>query len=106
MTPGLSRMVEIPTIDVAALFGPPSPGRDAVDRRLMAAAGDVGFLTISGLPPEVPHGPAARGPLLRIFTLPDSARRRLWRRKFDPSRPNVYHGWFPLQNGAMTYKEG
>jgi isopenicillin N synthase-like dioxygenase len=96
----------IPTIDVAALFDPPSPGRDAVDRQIMAAAGDVGFMTVSGLPAVVPHGPAARAALLRIFALPETARRPLWRRKFDPSRPNVYHGWFPLQNGAMTYKEG
>jgi isopenicillin N synthase-like dioxygenase len=61
---------------------------------------------VTGLPPDVPHGRAARAALLRIFALPDTEKRKLYRRKFDPLRPNVYHGWFPLQNGGTTYKEG
>jgi isopenicillin N synthase-like dioxygenase len=32
--------------------------------------------------------------------------RKLWRWNFDPSRPNVYRGWFPAQAGQATYKEG
>jgi len=43
---------------------------------------------------------------LRLFELPDAEKRKLWRRKFDAARPNIYRGWFPLQNGALTYKEG
>ena len=96
----------IPTIDISPLLGPPSRLRTETDRRVMDAAGEVGFLTISGLPGDMPHGPAVRAGLLRVFTLPETVKRGLWRRKFDPARPNVYHGWFPLQNGAMTYKEG
>ena len=96
----------IPTIDISSLLGPPSRLRDETDRRVMSAACDVGFLTISGLPGDVPQGAAVRAELLRVFSLPEPAKRALWRRKFDPARPNVYHGWFPLQNGAMTYKEG
>lgn len=96
----------IPTIDIAPLLEGTSRLRDETDRRIMEAAGSVGFLTVSGLPADMPHGPEARSRLLRIFTLSEEAKRRLWRRKFDPARPNVYHGWFPLQNGAMTYKEG
>ncbi len=72
----------------------------------MAAAEDIGFLTIAGLPPEIPHGAEVRRNLLRIFALPPSEIRKLWRQKFDPSRPNVYRGWFPLQDGHATYKEG
>jgi isopenicillin N synthase-like dioxygenase len=96
----------IPTIDIAPLLEPPSRLREETDRRILEAAGKVGFLAISGLPADVPHGAAVRARLLRVFSLPDRVKRGLWRRKFDPSRPNVYHGWFPLQNGAMTYKEG
>ena len=96
----------IPTIDIAALFGPKSPRRDAADREVMDAAAGTGFLCVAGLPATVPHGGPARATLLRVFTLADADKRRLYRRKFDPARPNVYHGWFPLQNGAMTYKEG
>jgi len=96
----------IPILDVAPLFGPASAARDAADRALMRAAAGVGFLCVTGLPAAVPHGRAARAALLRVFTLPEAEKRKLYRRKFDAARPNVYHGWFPLQNGAMTYKEG
>ena len=96
----------IPRVDIAALFGPPSPAREAVDRAIMAAAEDIGFLTVAGIPPESPHGAEVRRDLLRIFALPPSEIRKLWRQKFDPTRPNVYRGWFPLQDGHATYKEG
>jgi isopenicillin N synthase-like dioxygenase len=92
----------IPNIDVTPLFGPPSAVRDAVDRAILSAAADAGFMTIAGLPAEIPP----RAAVLRIFELADSAKGKLWRRKFDAARPNVYRGWFPLQNGALTYKEG
>ena len=96
----------ISTIDITALFGPASAARDDADRAIMAAAEDIGFLTVSGLPAEVPHGAAARRELFRIFGLPPQVLRKLWRQKFDPAQPNVYRGWFPLQNGHATYKEG
>ena len=96
----------IPQVDIAALFGPPSPTREAVDRAIMAAAEDIGFLTVAGLPPAIPHGAEIRRDLLRIFALPPSEIRKLWRQKFDAARPNVYRGWVPLQDGHATYKEG
>jgi isopenicillin N synthase-like dioxygenase len=96
----------IPRVDLLPLFGPPSPVREAVDRAIMAAAEDIGFLAIAGLPPEIPQGAEVRRNLLRIFALPPSEIRKLWRQKFDPSRPNAYRGWFPLQDGHATYKEG
>ena len=96
----------IPSIDIAPLFGPASPQRDAADRRIMRAAETSGFMAVTGLPEDVPHGAATRAGLLRLFSLPEAEKRKLYRRKFDASRPNVYHGWFPLQNGGSTYKEG
>ncbi len=51
-------------------------------------------------------GRAARAELLRLFQLPQSETRKLWRQKFDPSHSNVYRGWFPLQTGFLTAKEG
>ncbi len=96
----------IPSLDITAIFGPPSPRRDATDRQVMDAAAGTGFLCVAGLPAAIPHGKAARAELLRIFALPEVEKRKLYRRKFDPARPNVYRGWFPPQNGAMTYKEG
>lgn len=96
----------IPSIDVAPLFAPPSPQRNAADAAILAAARDAGFMTIGGLPSWAPVDAAGRDALLRVFDLPESETRRLWRQKFAPDHSNVYRGWFPLQNGAETYKEG
>ncbi|HEX6119267.1 MAG TPA: 2OG-Fe(II) oxygenase family protein [Dongiaceae bacterium] len=96
----------IPRIDIATLYSGASPARARVDAAIVAAASGSGFMTICGLPPSVPIGATARRALLRLFDLPPAATRRLWRQKFDPTHRNIYRGWFPLQNGAETYKEG
>jgi isopenicillin N synthase-like dioxygenase len=96
----------IPVIDIGALFGPNSPARAATDAEIHRAANETGFLSITGLPPDVPVGPAARRELLRIFRLEPAQHRPLWRRKFAPRNPNVYRGWFALQPGNLTSKEG
>ena len=96
----------IPFVDIGPLFGPPSLERDNADRAIMGAAAAPGFMVAGGLPPDVPAGRAARADLLRLFQLPENETRKLWRQKFDPSQPNVYRGWFPLQTGFLTAKEG
>jgi isopenicillin N synthase-like dioxygenase len=96
----------IPSIAVSALFSGPSAARDQIDRAIMAAATSAGFMTISGLPADLAATPAVRQQLLRLFGLPDAAKSQLLRQSFDASRPNVYRGFFPLQNGSPTYKEG
>ena len=98
--------MSIPLINVASLFGPPSALRETTDRAIAQAAGDSGFMTITGLPAHIPSGAAIRAQLLEIFTLSDTAKRQLWRHSFDPARPNVYRGFFPLQSGGATWKEG
>lgn len=96
----------IPLIDSAALFAGPSPARERADSEIRRAATSVGFLMIRDLPADIPMGAPARRRLLRLFDLPEAEIKKLWRQKFDPSRPNVYRGWFPLQPGHATYKEG
>ena len=96
----------IPVIDVGALFGAPSGRRDAVDAEIMAASAATGFFVATGFAPSVPLDAATRADLLRIFDLPERQIRCLWRRKFDASRPNLYRGWFPAQDGFLTCKEG
>ncbi|MFI4890855.1 MAG: isopenicillin N synthase family dioxygenase [Steroidobacterales bacterium] len=96
----------IPTLDISALFAADSAGRAATDQGLMAAAADSGFLLVNGFPGDVPVGAAARARLLQLFDLPAAQLRPLWRQKFDPTQRNVYRGWFPLQTGYPTYKEG
>jgi isopenicillin N synthase-like dioxygenase len=96
----------VPFIDMSPLFGGPSRAREIADAAIMDAAATVGFLVVRALPTDVPVGRAARADLLRLFELPPHETRKLWRQKFDPSHRNVYRGWFPLQTGFLTAKEG
>ncbi len=96
----------IPSLDISALFAADSAERAATDRRIMAAAADSGFMLVSAFPDDVPVGAAARARLLRLFDLPEAQLRPLWRQKFDPRQRNVYRGWFALQPGNPTSKEG
>jgi isopenicillin N synthase-like dioxygenase len=96
----------ISVVDVSPLFHSMSTERNAADAAILAAAGDTGFVSIVGLPASVPTGSAARADLLRIFDLDESVLQSLWRRKFAPQNSNLYRGWFPVQPGNLTSKEG
>lgn len=95
----------IPTIDIAPLFQGPGAARDAADAAILAAAEEIGFMTVTGLPGD-PLAPANRRRLLALFALSDAQKRSLCRRSFVAENPNLYRGWFPLQDGHPTYKEG
>ncbi|HVJ31553.1 MAG TPA: 2OG-Fe(II) oxygenase family protein [Terriglobia bacterium] len=96
----------IPTIDVTPLFAGPDAARNRADAAIAHAAAEIGFMLIGNLPPDMPVAPADLQALKRIFTLPAREIRRLCRQKFVPGNRNVYRGWFPLQEGHQTYKEG
>jgi isopenicillin N synthase-like dioxygenase len=96
----------IPAIDIASLFAPPSPARREADRAIFAAASGIGFITVSGFPGAELVTAPKRAELLRIFALPDATKARLLRWNFDPTKPNYYRGWFPLQPTAVSCKEG
>jgi isopenicillin N synthase-like dioxygenase len=102
----LSVSAAVPTIDIGALSDPAGSARNATDAAIIAAAQSVGFMSIVGLPEQVPLGPSARADLLRIFDLEPRVLQSLWRRKFEPRNPNLYRGWFPVQPGNITSKEG
>ena len=72
----------------------------------MAAAADCGFFVAEGFAPGLPIDADSRRNLLRVFDLAPREIRRLWRQKFDASHANVYRGWFALQPGHLTSKEG
>lgn len=100
-------MSSIPIVDVAPLFEAAAvPAWRFPDRALAAAAREVGFACIRGLPGEAVPGPAERARLLAIFGLDEAGKRCLYRRKFAPGNRNTYRGWFPLQPGNLTSKEG
>ena len=96
----------IARVDVRALFGSDTAAQAKVDSAIRDAARTAGMMVIMGLPEWAVLEPARRRQLLQLFSLPASEIRKLWRWNFDPSHPNVYRGWFPLQNGFATYKEG
>jgi isopenicillin N synthase-like dioxygenase len=96
--------VSIPVIDAEPLFGPDGEARRTRDAAVRAAAQQAGFLILTGLPESAPVGADARRDLLRLFSLPPRAKRRLWRRKSAPENPNVYRGYFPIEAGII--KEG
>ena len=96
----------IPRIDIGALFGGDQGALAQVDRAIQQAARSAGMMLVAGLPAWANLDPPQRRRLLQLFSLPEREIRKLWRWNFDPTRPNVYRGWFPLQNGLATYKEG
>jgi isopenicillin N synthase-like dioxygenase len=99
-------MAEIPTIEIAPLFEAPSPQRDRVDAAILSAAAGVGFMAVKSFPGEEWLTPSRRAGLLKLFSLSDAAKAKLLRWNFDPKQKNLYRGWFPLQPGAVSYKEG
>lgn len=97
---------DIPVIDIGPIFEPPSHARDVVDLRLMAAAGETGFMTIKGFPVSIDLGAATRRQLLRLFSVPRAVLDTLSSNRTDPSRPLVYRGWFGLREDRPSYFEG
>jgi isopenicillin N synthase-like dioxygenase len=97
---------QILVVDIGPLFQARSTAWELPDQRLFAAARTTGFVCISGLAPDAALGAAGRARLLEIFSLDEAERRCLYRRKFAPEDPNVYRGWFPVQPGNLTAKEG
>jgi isopenicillin N synthase-like dioxygenase len=96
----------IPVIDVSSLFSGDNVDRTRTDEAILRAAATPGFFLARNFPRSVPVDRESRLELLRLFELPQSQIRPLWRKKFDASHANVYRGWFPLQVGFLTSKEG
>lgn len=102
----MDKQALIPAIDVGALFAADPRARAVTDAAIMEAAVSTGFMLVQAVPEAVPTGRRARAELLRLFELPAASLQPLWRQKFAPAHPNVYRGWFVLQRGFPTAKEG
>jgi len=96
----------IPAIDVGPLFGPPSQAREAVDRQLIATAGESGFMTIVGFPADIDTSASARSALLQLFSASRAEQNALASNKTDPSRPLVYRGWFGVMADRASHYDG
>lgn len=97
---------KIPSLSVAGLFGDDPKERQSLDNEIAKAAHHIGFLLLKDLPDWASLSPEKRRFLLSIFSLPPEDVQKLWLRKFNAMQPNIYRGWFPLQDGFPTYKEG
>ena len=95
----------IPEINISTLFLGPGKARDKADDEIYRAASDIGFLTITGIPGDC-LTLENRKSLLSIFNIRTEQKRKLMRRSFAPENPYIYRGWFGLQEGHATYKEG
>ncbi len=91
----------VPILDISALFGSPGPARDALDAQVFAAASDIGFLTIAGIPDHLDIGADTRADLLRLFDLPAWRQRQLWKRNFAPENFGLEHLRPPRGNIAI-----
>jgi len=96
----------IPQIDIAPLFTKDLPARAAVDAAIFAAAQEIGFLTVTGMPAPSAIDHTAKASLTRLFSLPEAKQRPLWKNNFEPANPNLYRGWFPLHSGPTLSREG
>ena len=92
----------IPIIDARVI----TSGDRAADAKIAAAAKDAGFMRLSNVDEALGLSSDLRTELLKFFDLPSSEKDKLARRKFASEHPNVYRGYFPLQSGQPTYKEG
>ena len=95
----------IKNINITSLYGQECRERENTDRLIFKAANEIGFLKISGIQ-NFNFNKIKREVLLSIFNLPDKNKKKLYRWYFRNSNKNVYRGWFPLQNGLQTYKQG
>ncbi|MDA0702939.1 MAG: isopenicillin N synthase family oxygenase [Proteobacteria bacterium] len=95
----------IPVIDARPLLAPSGPGRDACDAAIGRACRDSGFLVLAKLPAPFRLEDATRDRLTAVFSLPETEKRRMARRKYNPASPNFYRGFFPLIEGDPSYKE-
>ena len=86
-------MNEIPIVDIGPLFGDNRAARTVADGRIAEAAFDIGFMVVTGHPPDLRVGPVERAVLLKLFDLPMVVQRPLWKRNFAPENPHIYRGW-------------
>ena len=74
--------------------------------RLPKPAAGIGFMTVTGFPGSELLSRDRRAELLQVFAIPEAEKAKLLRWNFDQTKKNVYRGWFPLQRGGASYKEG
>ena len=96
----------IPVIDIACPVRAGLQRSRRADAAIAAAAAGIGFMTVTAFPGSELLSRERRADLLKVFAIPQAEKTKLLRWNFDPTHENVYRGWFPLQSGGASYKEG
>ncbi len=89
----------IPVIEVQDVLA----GR--ADAALIEGGTRSGFLTLAGVDRAL-NLAGARARMLGFFAGPEAAKNETLRNKYDPSRPNVYRGFFPCEPDKGALIEG
>jgi isopenicillin N synthase-like dioxygenase len=84
----------VSTVDIAALFGPAGPDRDATDAALWQGLRDTGAVIITGHP-EADGVDARARAMLALFDAPEAVRAPLFSRMAAPENANWYRGYHP-----------
>ena len=63
-------------------------------------------MVVAGHPPWMRVSAARQACLLRLFEMPEAARRPLWKRNYAPENRHLYRGWFPLESSPARNREG
>ncbi len=92
------------SIDIGALFGPPSPVRDACDAALWAGLKRTGAVVITGHPEADRVDERARAGL-RIFGIPEEEKIRLATRLLVSGNANAYRGFWPRTKSRVLQNE-
>ena len=81
-------------VDIAALFGPAGPARDATDAALWQGLRDTGAVIITGHP-EADRVDARARAMLALFDAPEAVRAPLFSRMAAPGNACWYRGYHP-----------
>ncbi|PVD22984.1 hypothetical protein C0Q70_16244 [Pomacea canaliculata] len=94
--------IDLPVIDLKKAQDPAK--RLDVARKLVHALETVGFLYIDNA--KDLDSQKLMTNTRWFFSLPDEEKQQLSRRQWNPFSRNRYRGYFPLQEGEISYKEG
>ncbi|KAK7489015.1 hypothetical protein BaRGS_00019676 [Batillaria attramentaria] len=94
--------ITLPAIDMGKARDPDL--RREVARQLVHALETVGFVFIENVVGFEPHTLLDKARW--FFSLPDAQKQEVARKLWNPLSKNHYRGYFPLQEGEVSYKEG
>ncbi len=98
-------MAEVPTIDIAPLFGGDEAARGHTDAEVAAAVRECGGFVVQGFPGAENLG-ARAAIMLAFFELPEETKRAVATKVSNPANPRIYRGYLPsLEPDSWAHNE-